>query len=144
MTRVLVTGDYAQACICRYFQFQGVSQEDLDFAVIPDIAAKDAFHELGAYGLEAAIHVASPVNQHGLATSPSLCPKLILFQFHYNATDAKKDLINPAVLGTTAVLRALHQTYLTVRRVIVTSSFAAMLNPKLAATGIEKTYTKAN
>lgn len=43
--------------------FQGVSQDDLDFAVVPDIAAKDAFHGLGTYGLEAAIHVASPVSR---------------------------------------------------------------------------------
>lgn len=44
-------------------EFQGVSEEKLDFAIVPDIAAKDAFQGLGAYGLEAAIHVASPVSQ---------------------------------------------------------------------------------
>lgn len=66
------------------------------------------------------------------------------FQFHYNATDAKKDLIDPAVLGTTAVLEALHRTCLTVRRVVITSSFAAILNPKLASAGVEKTYTEAD
>jgi uncharacterized protein YbjT (DUF2867 family) len=44
-------------------EFQGVGQEKLDFAIVPDIAAKDAFQGLGAYGLEAAIHIASPVSQ---------------------------------------------------------------------------------
>lgn len=67
-----------------------------------------------------------------------------VFQFHYNATDAKKDLIDPAVLGTTAVLEALHHTCPTVRRVVITSSFAAILNPKLASAGVEKTYTEAD
>ncbi|KAF4966821.1 hypothetical protein FSARC_5536 [Fusarium sarcochroum] len=104
--------------------FGGVGQQSLDFAIVPDIAAKDAFQGLNVHGLEAAIHVASP--------------------FHYNATDPKKDFINPAVLGTTAALEALHQTCPTVRRVVVTSSFAAMQNPKLASAGVEKTYTEAD
>ncbi|KAI1017331.1 hypothetical protein LB503_013397 [Fusarium chuoi] len=100
-------------------EFQGVSEEKLDFAIVPDIAAKDAFQGLGAYGLEAAIHVASP--------------------FHYNITDAKRDLIDPAVLGTTSVLDALHKTCPTVRRVALTLSFAAILDPKLSFTGAKKT-----
>ncbi|KAL1845682.1 methylglyoxal reductase (NADPH-dependent) gre2 [Diaporthe australafricana] len=104
--------------------FPGFSQEALDFVVVPNIAAKDAFHGLGAHDLTAAIHVASP--------------------FHYNVTDAKKDLIDPAVLGTTAVLGALHETCPNIRRVVVTSSFAAMLNFDLASTGAEKTYTEAD
>ncbi|KAM0188279.1 hypothetical protein ACHAPI_010675 [Fusarium lateritium] len=104
--------------------FQGVSHDDLDFAVVPDIAAKDAFHGLDTYGLEAAIHVASP--------------------FHYNVIDPKKDLVDPAVLGTTSVLRALHEFCPTVKRVVVTSSFAAILDPKLASTGAEKVYTEAD
>ncbi|CAJ0552343.1 Ff.00g063220.m01.CDS01 [Fusarium sp. VM40] len=104
--------------------FQGVSNDDLDFAVVPDIAAKDAFQGLDKYGLEAALHVASP--------------------FHYNVTDPKKDLIDPAVLGTTSVLRALHEFCPTVKRVVVTSSFAAILDPKLASTGAEKVYTEAD
>lgn len=42
--------------------FQGFSQEALDFFIVPDIAAKNAFTGLDVYGLEAAIHVASPVS----------------------------------------------------------------------------------
>ncbi|KAI7763796.1 hypothetical protein LZL87_012694 [Fusarium oxysporum] len=105
-------------------EFQGIGEEKLEFAIVPDIAAKDAFQGLGAYGLEAAIHIASP--------------------FHYNITDAKKDLIDPAVLGTTSVLDALHKTCPTVRRVALTSSFAAILDPKLSFTGAKKTYTEAD
>lgn len=42
--------------------FQEVSQEALDFFIVPDIAAKNAFYGMDAYGLEAAIHVTSPVS----------------------------------------------------------------------------------
>ncbi|KAF5535258.1 aldehyde reductase II [Fusarium phyllophilum] len=105
-------------------EFQSVGKEKLEFAIVPDIAAEDAFQGLGAFGLEAAIHIASP--------------------FHYNITDAKKDLIDPAVLGTTSVLDALHKTCPTVRRVALTSSFAAILDHKLSFTGAKKTYTEAD
>ncbi|EEU35715.1 uncharacterized protein NECHADRAFT_87982 [Fusarium vanettenii 77-13-4] len=37
--------------------------EKLGFVVIPDIAASGAFQGLGSYGLEAVIHVASPVRE---------------------------------------------------------------------------------
>lgn len=42
--------------------FQGVSQEALDFFIVPNIAVKNAFNGLDVYGLDAAIHVASPVS----------------------------------------------------------------------------------
>lgn len=41
--------------------FQEVDQERLAIAIVPDIASNDAFQDLGVHGLEAAIHVASPV-----------------------------------------------------------------------------------
>ncbi|KAF4950686.1 hypothetical protein FGADI_8034 [Fusarium gaditjirri] len=42
--------------------FHGVGEEKLNFDIVPDIAAKDAFQGLGAHGLEAAIQVASPMS----------------------------------------------------------------------------------
>ncbi|KAJ0276577.1 hypothetical protein CBS470a_010737 [Colletotrichum nupharicola] len=65
-----------------------------------------------------------------------------LIQFHYNVTDPKKDLIDPAVLGTTGVLHAIKEVCPGVKRVVVTSSFAAILNPGLAASGAEKIYSE--
>ncbi|KAK1446599.1 ketoreductase [Colletotrichum cuscutae] len=62
--------------------------------------------------------------------------------FHYNVTDPKKDLIDPAVLGTTGVLKAIEDSCPNVKRVVVTSSFAAILNPGLASMGAEKTYSE--
>ncbi|PNP85010.1 hypothetical protein FNYG_01535 [Fusarium nygamai] len=68
----------------------------------------------------------------------------VVTTFHYNITDAKKYLIDPAVLGTTSVLDALHQTCPAVRRAALTSSFTAILGPKLPVTGAKKTYTEAD
>ena len=57
---------------------------------------------------EAVVHMASP--------------------FHYHAADLKKDMIDPAIMGTTEVLRAITGCAPSVKRVVITSSFAAVLN----------------
>lgn len=46
--------------------------------------------------------------------------------FHYNVEDNKRDLIDPAVNGTTGILKAIHKSAPSVKRVVITSSFAAM------------------
>ncbi|OHW99286.1 NADPH-dependent methylglyoxal reductase gre2 protein [Colletotrichum incanum] len=102
--------------------YQDVSQGNLDTVIIPNIASEGAFNGLESHGIEAVIHVASP--------------------FHYNVTDPKKDLIDPAVLGTTGVLKAIKESCPNVKRVVVTSSFAAILNPGFIATRTEKTYSE--
>ncbi|GKT45875.1 ketoreductase azaE [Colletotrichum spaethianum] len=102
--------------------YRDVSRGNLDIVIIPNIASEGAFFKLECYEIEAVIHLASP--------------------FHYNATDPKKDLIDPAVLGTTGVLKAIRELCPNVQRVVVTSSFAAILNPGLASTGAEKTHSE--
>ncbi|KAF6822955.1 ketoreductase [Colletotrichum plurivorum] len=102
--------------------FQDIPRRKLDTVIVPDIAADGAFAALGSHGLEAVIHVASP--------------------FHYNVTDPKKDLIDPAVLGTTGVLKAIKESCPGVKRVVVTSSFAAVMNPHLVGSGAAKTYSE--
>lgn len=57
---------------------------------------------------DAIVHVASP--------------------FHYNAEDIQRDLINPAVNGTLGVLKAAKAHAPSVRRVVITSSFSAMIH----------------
>ncbi|KAL2880388.1 methylglyoxal reductase (NADPH-dependent) gre2 [Colletotrichum sp. CLE4] len=101
--------------------YKDVSHGNLD-VLVPDIAVNGAFEGLGSLGLEAVIHVGSP--------------------FHYNVTDPKRDLIDPAVLGTTGVLKAIKDSCPGVKRVVATSSFAAILNPGLASMGTEKTYAE--
>ena len=49
--------------------------------------------------------------------------------FHFNVTDTKKDLLDPAVFGTTGILKAIKKSAPTVKRVVITSSFAALVDP---------------
>ena len=48
--------------------------------------------------------------------------------FHFNVTDAKKDLLDPAIIGTTGVLKAIKKNAPTVKRVVITSSFASIID----------------
>lgn len=83
--------------------------ERLDIAIVPDIAREDAFDEVvKTPGLEAVLHTASP--------------------FHFNWSDPQRELVDPAVIGTTAILRALHRSAPSVRRVVITSSFASIID----------------
>lgn len=48
--------------------------------------------------------------------------------FHFNGTDPENDLIVPAINGTLSALNAAHTYGPAVKKVVVTSSFAAMVN----------------
>ncbi|KAH7382882.1 dihydroflavonol-4-reductase [Cadophora sp. MPI-SDFR-AT-0126] len=82
----------------------------LSYCIVKDMAASGSFN--GAVQseppFEAVVHTASP--------------------FHYNATDLKRDMIDPAIQGTTEILHAIKAYAPSVKRVVITSSFAAVLN----------------
>lgn len=82
----------------------------LDFSIVPDIAKPDAFDQavVSSPPFSAVIHSASP--------------------FHFNVTDVQKELLDPAVMGTTGILKSIKKNAPTVKRVAITSSFAAMIN----------------
>lgn len=81
----------------------------LSVVIVPDIAKPDAFDEVvKTPGLETVLHTASP--------------------FHYNWTDPKTELLDPAILGTTSILKAIKQFAPGVKRVVITSSFASILS----------------
>ncbi|KAG0647827.1 Ketoreductase azaE [Hyphodiscus hymeniophilus] len=83
----------------------------LSFRIVPDIAVEGAFDEaVKIPGLDAVIHTASP--------------------FHFNVTDTKKDLLDPAIIGTTGVLKAIKKNAPSVKHVVITSSFAAIIDGK--------------
>lgn len=50
--------------------------------------------------------------------------------FHFNVKDTKKDLLDPAINGTTGILKAIKKYAPTVKHVVVTSSFASIIHPK--------------
>jgi nucleoside-diphosphate-sugar epimerase len=88
-----------------------VPESQLSYIIVEDIAKEDAFDQavISDPPFEAVLHTASP--------------------FHFNVKDPKKDLLDPAIVGTTAILRAIKASAPTVKRVVITSSFAAIINP---------------
>lgn len=98
------------------------SSSQLSYVIVKDIAQEDAFDEAVKSDppFDAVIHTASP--------------------FHFKVTDPKKDLLDPAIIGTTGILKAVKKSAPTVKRVVITSSFAAITNP----TAHEKVYSEAN
>lgn len=75
-------------------------KDKLDFVIVADVAQADAFDDavVSDPPFEAVIHTASP--------------------FHFNVTDIKKDLLDPAINGTTGILRAIKENAPTVKRVV--------------------------
>ncbi|KAJ8071085.1 hypothetical protein OCU04_001430 [Sclerotinia nivalis] len=103
-----------------------VPSSKLDFSIVEDIAQENAFDECVkscGEGLEAVVHTASP--------------------FHFNVTDTQKDLLDPAIIGTTSILRAIKKYAPSVKRVVVTSSFAAILDAS-KGNWPEHTYSEAD
>lgn len=100
-----------------------VSKDKLDFAIVEDISRPDAFDEavISEPPFEAVIHTASP--------------------YHFNVTDTKKDLLDPAVVGTIGILKAIKKSAPTVKRVVITSSVAAILDPNKL---VGKKYSEAD
>lgn len=101
-----------------------VDKGQLGFAIVPDIAEPTAFDEavISDPPFEAVLHTASP--------------------FHFNVTDVKKDLLDPAVIGTTGILRSIKKSAPTVKRVVITSSFAAIIDATLPNNGVGHVYTE--
>lgn len=77
-----------------------VPKEKLDFVIVEDVAKPNAFDEAikSSEPFEYVIHSASP--------------------FHFNVMDTKKDLLDPAVIGTTNILKAIKKNAPTVKRVV--------------------------
>ena len=77
-----------------------IDKERLDFSIVEDIGQKGAFDEAvkSTPPFEAVIHASSP--------------------FHFNITDVKKDLLDPAIIGTTGILHAVKKNAPTVKRVV--------------------------
>ncbi|CAR29080.1 ZYRO0F18656p [Zygosaccharomyces rouxii] len=93
------------------------SPSNLSFEIIKDISDTEAFKPLfkkRRKEIDIVLHMASP--------------------FHYNTSDYEKDLLTPAVNGTKGVFHAI-QNYGDVKKVIVTSSFVAILDVAKFADG---------
>ncbi|KIW14268.1 hypothetical protein PV08_07050 [Exophiala spinifera] len=103
--------------------YPSVGTDRLDFTIVEDIAQDDAFDDAltSTPPFEAVIHTASP--------------------FHFNVTDVQRDLLDPAIIGTTGLLRSIVRKAPTVKQVVITSSFASIVNP-FKGSWPEYTYTE--
>lgn len=87
----------------------GAPLSKLSYVIVKDIAEETAFDEAVKSDppFDAVLHTASP--------------------FYLDISNPK-DLLDPAIIGTTAILRAVKKSAPSVRRIVVTSSFASMMN----------------
>lgn len=90
-------GEYLKAL------YPGVSK--LSYSVVPDIGAPDAFKD-AVVGVDYIIHSASP--------------------FRLNISNPVTELLEPAINGTTGILYAAKLYAPQVKKIIITSSFAAI------------------
>lgn len=88
--------------------------DTLSYVIVSDMSQAGAFDEavVSSPPFEAVIHTASP------------------YHFKANTEEAIKDLITTAVQGTTGIMESVKAKAPTVKRVVVTSSFAAIVDPK--------------
>jgi len=100
-------------------------KDKLDFALVEDIAQEGAFDKavVSEPPFEAVIHTASP--------------------FHFNVTDVQKELLDPAIIGTTGILKSIKKSAPSVKRVVITSSFASIVNAN-KGTWVEHTYSESD
>lgn len=94
-------GKYLQQLFKKY-------SDNFNFIIAEDLEKEGAFDD-AVKGIDAVLHTASP--------------------FHFNIEgDPKRTLINPAVNGTRNVLSSINKHGSDVKRVVITSSFAAILD----------------
>ncbi|EOD45917.1 putative nadph-dependent methylglyoxal reductase gre2 protein [Neofusicoccum parvum UCRNP2] len=103
----------------------GFGKDKLDFVIVEDIAVEGAFDDAvkSTPPFEAVIHTASP--------------------FHFNVTDVQKQLLDPAVIGTAGILKSIKKNAPSVKRVVITSSFAAIMDMS-KGNWPEHTYSEAD
>ncbi|KAI1327055.1 ketoreductase [Xylariaceae sp. FL0255] len=101
---------------------ESVKPHRLSFAVVEDMVKEHAFDAVfqSEAPFDYVVHTASP--------------------YHLNVQDPVKDFLDPAIKGTTGLLKSIKAYAPTVRRVVITSSSAAILNPVNHAKVYDETY----
>ncbi|KAI9873719.1 MAG: methylglyoxal reductase (NADPH-dependent) gre2 [Pleopsidium flavum] len=96
--------------------------DKLSFAIVKDVAAPGSFDE-AVKGVDGVIHTASP--------------------FQTQVENNERDLLNPAIHGTREILQAIQKNNPTIKRVVITSSFASIINME-KGNWPQHTYTEAD
>lgn len=103
--------------------FQGFSNK-LDVVLVPDIIDPAAYDQV-LQGVTLVIHAASPL----AAEVPHFALLQITRTLSLPQTeDPKKDILDPAIKGTTNILKAVLK-FPKVKRVVITSSVASVIPP---------------
>ncbi|KAI3318831.1 ketoreductase [Xylariaceae sp. AK1471] len=101
---------------------ESVKPHELSYAVVGDIAEEGAFDAVfqSQPPFDYVVHTASP--------------------YHLNVKDPVKDFLDPAIKGTTGLLESIKAYGPAVKRVVITSSSAAILNPNKHAKCYDETH----
>ncbi|KAI0503207.1 hypothetical protein F5B22DRAFT_640310 [Xylaria bambusicola] len=101
---------------------ESVKPHHLSYVVVEDIATEGAFDHVfrTQAPFDYVVHTASP--------------------YHLNVDDPVKDFLDPAIKGTTGLLKSIKAHGATVKRVVITSSSAAVLNPDNHAKVYDETH----
>lgn len=101
-------------------------KDKLDYTIVEDIAKEGAFADAVKSDppFDAVIHTASP--------------------FHFNIQNSvQQDLLDPAIIGTTDILKQIKKSAPNVKRVVITSSFASIVDGNKGSAP-DKTYDEGD
>lgn len=98
--------------------------DQLDYGIVPDITSPGAFDDVvkSTPPFEAVIHTASP--------------------FLYRVISDNREFLDPAIKGTLGVLESVKAHAPTVKRIVITSSCAAVVNFNAPPDAPKKVYTE--
>lgn len=108
-------------------------KEKLSYVIVKDVAADGAFDEVtsSSFPVLRLRMITKIIRQKAVKSNPPFDYVLhTASPFHYNISDPVKDFLDPAIKGTTGILKAIKAYAPTVKRVVITSSFAAIVNAK--------------
>jgi nucleoside-diphosphate-sugar epimerase len=105
----------------------GLSQEKLSYAVVEDIAKEGAFDEV-YISLSLFVSMGQLLTDKVVKTTPFDYVIHTASPFHFKFSDPVKEILDPAIKGTEGILKAIKASAPTVKRVVITSSFAAIVN----------------
>ncbi|KAI0551811.1 hypothetical protein F4679DRAFT_572111 [Xylaria curta] len=101
---------------------ESVEPRQLSYVVVEDIVKEGAFDHVfqSQAPFHYVVHTASP--------------------YHLGAQDPVKDFLDPAIKGTTGILKSIKSYGSSVKRLVITSSSGAILNPDKHAKVYDETY----
>ncbi|KAI9717258.1 MAG: hypothetical protein M1812_004785 [Candelaria pacifica] len=114
--------------------------DKLSFAIVKDVAAPGAFDE-AVKGVDGVCSSRAGYLHYHMLTALEVIHTASPFQT--SVEDNERDLLNPAINGTTSILHAINTQNPSVRRVVITSSFASIINMEKGAWP-GHTYTEAD